>query len=114
MRILWLNVGGLWPLNTGGRQRSFHIISELADRHRVTVLTTHGAGDDAAGLAANLPGCQAVHSIPYSLPKRDSAGFALALLRSWLSPLPLTLWTWRIAELRREVRRLLSPETTDV
>jgi polysaccharide biosynthesis protein PslH len=114
MRILWLNVGGLWPLNTGGRQRSFHIISELAQRHRVTVLTTHGAGDDAAGLAANLPGCQAVQSIPYSLPKRDSAGFALALLRSWLSPLPVTLWKWRIAALRREVRRLLSPETTDL
>lgn len=114
MRILWLNVGGLWPLNTGGRQRSFHIISELARRHRVTVLTTHGAGDDAAGLATNLASCEAVHSVPYSLPKRDSAEFALALLRSWLSPLPVTLWKWRIPELRNEVRRLLSPEKTDL
>jgi glycosyltransferase involved in cell wall biosynthesis len=114
MRILWLNVGGLWPLNTGGRQRSFHIISELARRHRVTVLTTHGAGDDAAGLAANLADCEAVLSVPYSLPKRDSAGFALALLRSWLSPLPVTLWKWRIPELRNEVRRLLAPKNIDL
>jgi polysaccharide biosynthesis protein PslH len=114
MRILWLNVGGLWPLNTGGRQRSFHIVSELARRHRVTVLTTHGVGDDAAGLAANLPHCEAVHSVPYSLPKRDSAAFKLALLRSWFSPLPVTLWKWRIPALRKEVRRLLAPEKTDL
>src|SRR6266581_4303912 len=30
MRLLWVNVGGLWPLTTGGRHRSFNIIAELA------------------------------------------------------------------------------------
>ncbi len=84
MRILWLNVGGLWPLNTGGRQRSFNIISQLARRHQLTVLTTEGAGDDHLTLAAQLPGCEVV-SVPYALPKRGSAAFGLALLRSWLS-----------------------------
>ena len=113
MRILWLNVGGLWPLNTGGRQRSFHIISELAQRHRMTVLTTHGVGDDATGLAAHLPGCEVV-SVPYSLPKRDSRAFALALFRSWFSPLPVTLWKWRIPALQHEVLRRLMPEKTDL
>src|SRR5690606_32952276 len=29
LRILWVKVGGLWPANTGGRLRSYHIISEL-------------------------------------------------------------------------------------
>ncbi len=113
MRILWLNVGGLWPLNTGGRQRSFNIISELAERHQLTVLTTHGAGDDHAALAAELPRCEVI-SVPYALPKRGSAAFALALLRSWLSPLPVTLWKWRIPALQSETARLLTPEHTDL
>jgi hypothetical protein len=39
MHVLWVKMGGLWPLNTGGRQRSFHMLSELARRHR-------RAGDD--------------------------------------------------------------------
>ncbi len=50
MRILWVKVGGLWSLNTGGRLRSFHIISELSRRHRVTLLATHGPGDIQEGL----------------------------------------------------------------
>jgi hypothetical protein len=54
-RVLWIKVGGLWPLNTGGRLRSFHILSEMSRRHRVTLLTTHGPGDDVEGLAAALP-----------------------------------------------------------
>jgi len=54
MRILWVKVGGLWPLNTGGRLRSFHILSELSRRHEITVLTTHGPQDDAEELARQL------------------------------------------------------------
>jgi glycosyltransferase involved in cell wall biosynthesis len=113
MRVLWLNVGGLWPLNTGGRQRSFHIISELSLRHRLTVLTTEGAGDDHAALAAQLPRCDII-SVPYALPKRGSAAFGLALLRSWVSVLPVTLWKWRIPALQREAGRMLTPERTDL
>ncbi len=50
MRILWVKMGGLWPATTGGRVRSLNTISELARRHQVTVITTHGVGDDPAGL----------------------------------------------------------------
>jgi hypothetical protein len=64
MRILWVKVGGLWPLTAGGRLRSFHLLSELSQRHRVVVLTTHGPGDDPQGLAAALPHCERVVSIP--------------------------------------------------
>src|SRR5207249_766173 len=60
MRILWVKVGGLWPLNTGGRLRSFHTIAQLARRHRVTVLTTHGPADAPEGLDAQLADCEQV------------------------------------------------------
>ena len=64
MRILWVKMGGLWPATTGGRVRSLQIVSELARRHQVTVVTTHGPGDDPEGLARQLSHCHRVISIP--------------------------------------------------
>ena len=86
MRILWVKMGGLWPSTTGGRVRSLQIVSELSRRHRVTVVTTHGPGDDPEGLARHLSLCQRVVSLPYMVPKRGSATFPAAVVRSWFSP----------------------------
>jgi len=114
MHLLWVKVGGLWPLNTGGRLRSFHLIKELSQRHRVTVLTTHGSGDDPAGLAESLPACERVVSFPYNLPKRGSARFATALMRSWLSTYPVDLWKCSVASLANEVKRSIATGSVDL
>ena len=108
MRILWVKIGGLWPLNMGGRLRSFHIIAELARRHRVTVLTTHGPADDPDGLVAELKGCERVVSVPFTIPKSGTPAFATALARSWLSPYPVDLWKCQVPALRTEVRQALA------
>ena len=114
MRILWVKVAGLWPLTTGGRLRSFHIVSELSQRHRVILATTHGPGDDPQGLAAALPRCERVFSVPYGPPGRGSARVLTTLLRSWLSPHPLHFWRWRAPALRGEVTRLLAAGDVDL
>lgn len=114
MRILWVKPGGLWPLNSGGRLRSFHIVSELARRHRVVLLTTHGPNDDLNGLRSGLPLCEQIMSLPYAPPKYGSFSFAGALSRSWLSSLPVDLWKWDIPQLRREVRRFCSQDNFDL
>jgi sugar transferase (PEP-CTERM/EpsH1 system associated) len=114
MRILWVKVGGLWPLNTGGRHRSFHIVAELARRHRVSVLTTHGPGDDPEGLAAHLPECEEVVSIPFVPAKHASTRFVRMLLASWFSPLPVDLWKCRVPALRDEVARRLRRTAFDL
>jgi len=114
MRILWVKVGGLWPLDTGGRLRSFHTLAELTRRHRVTLVTTHGPRDEPAGLKARLAGCERIVSLPYAVPKQGTARFARALLRSWLSPLPVDLWKWRIPALREEVSRLMTAAQFDL
>ncbi|MBI4609218.1 MAG: glycosyltransferase [Candidatus Rokubacteria bacterium] len=114
MRILWVKVGGLWPLTSGGRLRSFHIVSELSRRHRLILLTTHGPADDPGALAARLPRCERIVSLPYAIPKYRSAGFALAVLRSWLSPLPVDILRFRVPSLSGEVRRIQGSEKVDV
>lgn len=105
LHILWVKVGGLWPLNTGGRLRSFHIISELSRHHAVTVLTTHEPEEDGEALAGQLPRCARVTSVPHALAKRGGIGFIWALLRSWLSPLPVSVYKCRNAALAAEVER---------
>lgn len=113
MRILWVKVGGLWPLNTGGKPRSFQILSELSRRHRVSVVTTHGPGDDPEGLEAALPLCERVISVPYA-PPRQGPRFAATVLRSWLSRYPMHFWRWRVPELRRRVTRIMTTEGADL
>jgi glycosyltransferase involved in cell wall biosynthesis len=114
MNILWVKVGGLWPLNIGGRLRSYHIVAELAKHHRVTVLTTHAPGEDAGALRRQLPQCERVVAFPFAAPKVGSAGFAAALARSWMSSLPVDLWKWRVPELRAEAEWILGTGAVDI
>ena len=114
MHILWVKLGGLWPANTGGRLRSFHILAELSRAHQVTVITTHQAGEDVRELRAALPQCERVISVPHSIPKWRSAGFRRTLVRSWLSSLPVDMLRSRVPAVRQEVGRFLDGGTVDV
>ena len=113
MRLIWVKVGGLWPVNTGGRIRSFHMLRELSRRHHVTLLTTHGPAEDPRALETALPRCEVV-SVPWALAKRGTARFALALIRSWLSSLPVDLYKARVPALGREVERRLASGGVDL
>ena len=114
MHILWVKMGGLWPSTTGGRVRSLQIVSELARRHQVTVVTTHGAGDDPEGLKRRLSHCHQVLSFPYVPPKLGSAAFPAAVARSWMSTYPVDLWKWQEPQVRQQVRSLFDSGAIDL
>ena len=114
MKILWVKMGGLWPSTTGGRVRSLQTISALAQRHEVTVITTHTGGDDPEGLARQLSHCSKVVSVPYDVPKRGSAAFPMAVIRSWFSRYPVDLWKWRVPEVAAQVDALVRSGSVDL
>ena len=114
MRILWVNMGGLWPPTSGGRTRSLQIESELSRRHAVTIVTTHSDGDDPEGLVERLPHCERIFSFEYSVPKRGSAQFPLSVARSWFSPDPVDLWKWRVPSVRECVDAVIDSGEVDV
>lgn len=114
MHVLWVKVGGLTPLNTGGRLRSFHLLKELSRRHRVTLLTTESTTGQHDELTAQLPQCARIVSFPHVMAKWRSARFAVALLRSWLSPMPVDIRRCRVPALKREVSRCLAEEGVDL
>ena len=114
MRVLWVKMGGLWPLNTGGRQRSFQLLRELSRRHQVGLVTTDGPDDEPAGLANSLDRCERIVSVPYHAPKQGSARFAATLARSWASRYPVDLWKWRSPEVRRLIAQFIAGGRFDV
>ena len=114
MRILWVKIGGLWPTNTGGRLRSFNILSELAREHQVSVFTTHLPGEDGEALKRQLPQCQRVQSFEFAAPKFRDRRFPLVLARSWFSSLPVDVYKHRVPELRRAVDELLAEGEIDL
>lgn len=103
LRILWVKVGGLWPLTSGGRLRSFHIIRELSQRHQLTVITSQLPGEDGAELQQQLPQCRQIITVAHTPAKRLSLRFMLALFKSWFSTLPVDLYKNRIPALSKQV-----------
>ncbi len=114
MRILWVKIGGLWPKNTGGRLRSFHILDELSRRHRVTVITTHAPDEDPDALRRELSFCERVVSVPRTPPKWHTFRFVKALLRSWQIGLPVDAVRCADRRVREEVERALSSGEVDL
>ena len=114
LRILWVKMGGLWPANSGGRLRSYHMINELSRANDVTVLTTHAPGESASELRAHLRFCRRVDSRPFSPPKSNSKVFLVALAASWLTRLPVDVYKYQFPELRREVEFLLAGGNFDL
>jgi polysaccharide biosynthesis protein PslH len=114
MRILWVKLGALWPLNTGGRIRTFNILKELAREHRVVLLTTHGPDEDPRESARRLSFCEEVVSLPLAVAKHGSLAFLRGLAASWLSPLPVDVHKWRRPALRRKIEELLVSRGVDL
>ena len=56
MKILWVKAGGLVPLDSGGKIRSFHIASELAKVHDVTlfIFCAEDSSEDQRTLASKF------------------------------------------------------------
>ena len=46
MRILWVKTGGLIPLDTGGKIRSYHLLRGLVRTHSVTLFTYYEAHEN--------------------------------------------------------------------
>lgn len=114
MRILWVKIGGLWPNNTGGRLRSFHMLNELSRRHRVTVLTTHAPGESEEALRAQLPMAERVISVPHTPAKWHSARFARALATGWLTGQPVDMVRCTVPKVRDTARELLDSGAFDL
>src|SRR6201998_945594 len=65
MKILWVKAGKLWPVDTGGKIRSFNILRHIVRNHEVTLLSYYCGQRDAeyeTAIPKQLPGAQTIYT----------------------------------------------------
>ena len=94
-----------WPLDSGKRLRTWHLLIRLARRFRITYLAhRHDASADAER-ALRHAGIRTV-VVDRSIPSKKGIGFAVRLARNLFSSLPYSVATHHSAELTAAVRDL--------
>ncbi len=113
MKILWVKVGGLVPLDTGGKIRSYHILRELARRHDVTFFTSYAEHrDDIHGELDRI--FARVIRYPLRVPPSRSFGHLTHYVCGIFSSQPHQLVRYRSPQVTLGLRRLLEKEKFDV
>jgi sugar transferase (PEP-CTERM/EpsH1 system associated) len=113
MRILWVKAGGLVPLDSGGKIRSYHILKGLARRHQVTLYTYYREHpNDAHHTLDGLFARVLCRPLRIATPRgfRDCANY----VRLFFSSYPHTMSRYYRAEVAAEVRELARSGKYDV
>src|SRR5262245_7719878 len=113
MKILWVNFGGVLPLDMGGRIRSFHIVRELAKRHEVTLFTFYPRiiPDPHDCLGAPF---QRIRLLPLDIPEVASFPDVLAYLANALTSRPYQIRRHCPSRVRKGLGQVLGDRRYDV
>lgn len=113
MKILWVKVGGLVPLDTGGKIRSYHILRELALRHDVTFFTSYAEhpGDVHGELDSVF---SRVIRYPLRLPRPRSFQHLAQYARGFFSRQPHQFFRYHNSRASLGLRQLIETEKFDV
>jgi sugar transferase (PEP-CTERM/EpsH1 system associated) len=113
VRILWVKAGGLVPLDSGGKIRSYNILRQLARDHRVTYFGFHAEQDDAAH--AELKQIfERVVTCPLKLPAAKSFAELVQYGKELFSREPYAISKYCQPWVARELRKLVQSDTYDV
>lgn len=113
VRVLWVKAGGILPLDSGGKIRSYHTLRELARRHEVTLFTFYE--EQATDAHLELQGLLAqVITVPLRLPRRRSLADHALFARLLAAGQSYTMGKYYLPELRQRLGKLLGEARFDV
>jgi sugar transferase (PEP-CTERM/EpsH1 system associated) len=106
MHIVWVKAGGLVPLTSGGRSRSYNILRQLAKRHAVSVFTYYEPDpeDTHSAIAEHF---SYLESLPIKVPLKGSANEKWHYLQNVFSSEPYSLRKYAHAEVRERLSDFL-------
>jgi glycosyltransferase involved in cell wall biosynthesis len=113
MKILWVKAGKLWPVDTGGKIRSFNILRHLARNHQVTLLSYYGGERDPqyeTAIAQQLPGTHTIYTAAPEGTVAQSIDYVLRLP----SAAPYAVKKFAHPKVRHEVARRLKDGSAEV
>ena len=113
MKILWVKAGGLVPLDSGGKIRSFHIASELAKTNDVTLFIF--CGEDSSEAQRTLTSTfrdVVIHPLKVQAGRglREAAGY----LTGFFSRLPYSISKYCRPEVANHLRKTIASKAYDV
>ncbi len=114
MRILWLNVGLLLPLDKGGRLRTWHLMRHLARRHEITYLAFRDADQPEADLVGMREVCSRLETMPRRESPKRSLKFYVEAAGYIAHPRPYAVAKYRSIEYARRLRTLLDTVRFDL
>jgi polysaccharide biosynthesis protein PslH len=113
MKILWVKAGGLVPLDSGGKIRSYHIARALAKRHEVTLFTYYVPfAPDPHSELKNL--FADVVTVPLRARTGRDLFEAIDYARLSLSKLPYSIRKYSSGAVSTRLERMLSERPYDV
>ncbi len=113
MKILWVKAGKLWPVDTGGKIRSFNILRHLARNHQVTLLSYYGGERDPqyeTAIEQQLPGAHTIYTAAPEGTVAQSIDYILRLP----SAAPYAVKKFTHPKVRDEVARRLKDGSAEV
>jgi glycosyltransferase involved in cell wall biosynthesis len=113
MKILWVKGGKLWPVDTGGKIRSFNILRHLARHYEVTLLSYYGGPRDRAyesAIVERLPQTQIIHTAA----PEGALSMRLDYIRRLASPAPYAVTKFTHPKVQRSVVKSLTGNQFDV
>jgi len=112
VKILWVKSGGLLPLDTGGKIRSFNLLKELAKKHDVTLFTFYAAQTADTHDDLRQYFSRVIH-LPVVLPAQRGFGEALKYARNLITRRPYSLSKYALPEVASTLRKLLMEDRYD-
>lgn len=112
MRILFISENFPYPLDSGGRIRTFHILQGLSQEHEVTLITTVRNERQYQYILELNKVCRKVIAVPAT--SESWFGIGVKLARSLISPIPFPVARHYVPELATKIRGLLATGGFDV
>lgn len=108
MNILWLNTKIMFPLDQGGRIRTYHTLKYLSRRHAVAVVSLVNLPGEAMAIPAMSKVCSELHVVPFRrTSRRGSARFYWQLCRNLPSRWPFSMARYRSRTMLEKVSTIL-------
>ena len=112
MKILWVKSDLLHPTTKGGHIRTLEMLKRIHQRHEVHYV---GFVDDpqGEGVRRSSEYCSRLHFVQHSPPKRTSLAFTAQLVQGLFSRLPVAVFRYRSAAMKRLLADLIAKERFD-
>jgi sugar transferase (PEP-CTERM/EpsH1 system associated) len=114
MKLLWVNSRLTYPLDQGGKIRTYNILKNLSQEHEIDILTLATLPRDEQHLPAVREICRNLVVVPIADPKRGSPQFLAGALWNLFSSLPYSISKYKSSEMKKKASEMVENEKYDL